>query len=78
MVQDILKINFGFIKTLRTPPWASKLNFEISHPSKISVLVHNSFLGSLISNPISQKLFIWTIRTSLVFGKKVNLMSKNN
>ena len=61
-----IKINFGFIKTLRTPPWASKLNFENSHPSKNSVFVHNSFFWPQISNPIPQKLFVWTIRTILV------------
>ena len=69
MVQNIFKIYFGFIKTLRTPPWASKLDFGIPHPSKISVFVHNSLFVPQISNPIPRKLFVWTMRTILVFGK---------
>ena len=46
-----------------------KTEFWISHPSKSLPWAHNSLFGSLISNPISQKLFLWTIRTILVFGK---------
>ena len=76
MVQNIFKINFGLVETLKSPPWTSKLNFEISHPSKKTVFVHNSFFWSPISNPISQKLFLWTIRTILVFGKNWNLIRK--
>ena len=76
MVQNIFKINFGIVETLKSPPWASKLNSGIFHPSKNSVFVHNSFCWSLISNPISQKLFLWTIRTILVFGKNWNLIGK--
>ena len=76
MVQNIFKINFGLVETLKSPPWTSKLNFEISHPSKKTVFVHNSFFWSPISNPISQKLFLWTIRTILVFGKNWILIGK--
>ena len=58
IVQNIFEIIFGLVETLKTPPWTSKLNFEISHPSKNSVFVHNSLLGLLISFPILQKLFV--------------------
>jgi hypothetical protein len=50
---------------LKTKCW----NLAISCWTKISVLVHISYFGSLITNVISQRLFVWTRRTTLVFGQ---------
>ena len=53
-----------------------KTEFRNFPPLQKTVFVHKSFFWSLISNPISQKLFLWTIRTILVFGKNWNLIGK--
>ena len=53
-----------------------KTEFRNFPPLQKTVFVHNSFFWSLISNPISQKLFLWTIQTILVFGKNWNLIGK--
>ena len=68
-VAILVLLKFGLVETLKCKFWTSQLNVEMSHPSNCSVFVHNSSFGSLMSNPISQKLSVWTIRTILVFGE---------
>ena len=77
MVSQYFQNPFWIYKTLRTPPWASKLNFEISHPSKSLLSVHNSFFGPQISNPIPQKLFVYNLYEPLWFSVKIRSYEVN-